>query len=380
MNSRERVIKALNFEETDRVPVDWGMITVSGIHEVAYRNLIKYLDINDSIKITDPVQRLALPCEDILDMFNVDTRVIWANPPSHWQYEEDENGNFYDEFGVYFQRSGYYCDFRKYPLADAQTIEDLKKFKMPDPTDSKRFEGLKEKAKDLYENTDKALVAGTYPSLYYVAWTLRGYENFMADTANDSKFSNYLLDMISDWFIAFMDCYLGEIGEYIQIMWAGDDWGSQYGPLIHPDEFRTNVVPRFKKIIRHMKDKSSAKVAYHSCGSVLWCMDDFIEMGVDILHPVQANAADMQDSKMLKDKYYGKLTFHGGLDNQGKFHKDVDTVIEDVKSKIEAFAPGGGYLFSSGHNIQANCPPENIVAIFDTAKKVGKYPIKTEEE
>lgn len=376
MNSRERVIKALNFEEPDRVPIDWGMCTVSGIHEVAYRNLLKYLGKQEEIIISDPVQRLALPSEDILETFGVDTRLIWANPSSGWKYEEDQEGNWFDENGVYYKRCGYYCDFKGHPLANADSIADLKKFRMSDPTDPQRFAGLREKAKNLYENTDKALVAGSLASLYYVAWSLRGYEDFMADIAADPPFANYILDMITEWYLAFMDCYLKEIGEYVQIMWAGDDWGSQYGPLINPDEFRSNVLPRFKKIITFMKDRSKAKLAYHSCGSVLWCMDDFIEMGVDIIQPLQANAAQMGDSQKIKQQYYKRLALHGGLDNQGKFHTTQEAVIEDAKYRIMSLAPGGGYLYATGHNIQANCPPENIVAIFETIKQFGNYPIK----
>lgn len=375
MNSRERVIKALNFEEADRIPIDWGMCTVSGIHEVAYKNLLSYLGKDEEIIISDPVQRLALPSEDILKMFGVDTRYIWANPISSWKFKEDDQGNWYDENGVYYRRTGYYCDFREYPLANAESIEDLRKFKMADPTDKSRFEGLRVKAKNFYENTDYALVGGSLASLYYIAWALRGYQNFMTDVAADETFANYLLDMITEWWLAFMDCYLKEIGDYIQIMWTGDDWGSQYGPLIHPDEFRRNVVPRFKKIIRFMKDRSDAKMAYHSCGSVMWCMDDFVDMGVDIIQPLQANALEMGDSEKIKRLTYKKLVIHGGLDNQGKFHLSQDTVIEDAKRKIGTFAPGGGYLYATGHNVQANCPPENIVAIFDTVKKYGSYPI-----
>lgn len=128
-----------------------------------------------------------------------------------------------------------------------------------------------------------------------------------------------------------------------------------------------------------MKERSKAKVAYHSCGSVLWCMDDFVDMGVDILHPLQANAHDMQDSKFLKKQYDKKLVFHGGLDNQGTFHLDSNSLQADIKKKIEAFTPGGGYLFSSGHNIQANCPPENICAIFETAKSLERIRSKEKE-
>ena len=375
MTSRERILKAISFEEPDRVPVDWGMINVSGIHETAYRSLIKYLDMSEVITISDPGQRLALPSEEILQMFNVDTRVIWTNPPSNWVFQEEENGNWTDEHGVYFVRNNYYCDFRKHPLESAVTIEDLKKFKMNDPEDCARFAGLRDKARDLYENTDYALVGGNLASIYYIAWSLRGYENFMADTAYDETFSNYILDMIVDWWKAFMARYLEEIGEYIQIMWAGDDWGSQDGPLIRPEEFRRNVAPRFKDLIRFMKDRCDAKVAYHSCGSVLWCIDDLIDAGVDILQPLQANALHME-AQNLRDKYHGKLVFHGGLDNQGKFSMDKQTVIDDCKEKIRIFAPGGGFIYGTGHNIQPDCPPENIMAIFDTVKEFGEYPIK----
>ena len=261
MTSRERVLKAINFKEPDRVPVDWGMITVSGIHETAYRNLLEYYGKKESITISDRVQRLALPSEEMLQLFNVDTRVLFANAPSNWNLKEEANGNWTDENGVYYVRNNYYCDFRQYPLADALTIDDLKQFKMNDPEDSARFAGLRDKAKHLYENTDFALVGGNLASIYYIAWSLRGYENFMADTAYDERFSNYLMDMVVDWWKAFMDKYLKEIGDYIQIMWSGDDWGSQNGPLIKPEDFRKNVAPRFKDIIRFMKDRSDAKMA-----------------------------------------------------------------------------------------------------------------------
>lgn len=373
MNSRERIRKAINFQEPDRVPIDWGMITVSGIHEAAYKNLLSYLNKNEEIVISDPVQGLALPSEDILKLFNVDTRVLWANSPSSWKYEPDEKGNWYNEHGTYFIRNEYYCDFREYPLEDANSIEDLKAFKMNDPEDPARFAGLRARAKYLYENTEYALVGGDTAALYYLAWTLRGYENFMADIAYDEKFANYILDMIMDWWKAFMAKYLAEIGDYIEIMWAGDDWGSQDGPLINPNEFRKNVAPRFKELIGFMKDRCSAKVAYHSCGSVAWCLDDFVDMGVDIVQPLQANAFRMGEKYDLKKKYYNKLTFHGGLDNQGKFHLGKDVVREDVIETLKAYAPGGGYLFGSGHNIQANCAPETIETLFKTCAEFGRY-------
>lgn len=372
MTSRERVNMALNFKEADWVPVDWGMSTVSGIHEIAYRNLLDYLGMEEEIIIHDPVQRLALPSEEILKKFQVDTRYIFCNPSSKWSYQEEADGTWTDEFGTVYKRTQYYCDGRKYPLENALTIDDLKAFKMPDPEDPARFKGLKEKAKYLREHTDYAVVAGTYPALYYCAWMLRGMENFMADTVDDPKFANYLLDMLLEYWKAYMGKYLDEVGEYIDIMWAGDDWGDQYGPLINPVEFRKNVSPRFKELIQFMKTKSKAKLSYHSCGSVVWCLDDLYDWGVDIVQPVQANAHG-NDAAIVKEKTYGKMTIHGGLNNQGVFHLKPEDIEKDVEQKIKTYAPGGGYLFGSGHNIQANCPPENIMAIFNSYKKYSKY-------
>ena len=373
MTSRERVQAALEFREADRVPIDWGMITISGIHETAYRNLLKLLKLEETVIISDPVQRLALPSEAVLQWAGSDTRVLWANAPASYTYREDAEGGFVDEFGISYRRVGAYCDFDVPPLANAETISDLRAFKLPDPADPSRFAGLRARAKDLYFNTDKALVGGNLASLYYCAWGLRGYQNFMMDTAADPAFSNYLLDMLLDWWMAFMDAYLAEIGDFIQIMWAGDDWGSQSGPLIAPDDFRANVVPRFKKLISAMKRKSNAKLAYHSCGSAAWALDDFVEMGVDILHPLQANAAGNEDAKSIKALCHGRLVIHGGLDNQGKFRLGESVVEDDVREKIAAFAPGGGYLFSSGHNIQGDCPAQNIATIFNTHKQAGRY-------
>jgi uroporphyrinogen decarboxylase len=187
--------------------------------------------------------------------------------------------------------------------------------------------------------------------------------------------SAYLMDKIVDWDIAFLDGYLDEVGDYVEWVWVVDDWGVQDGPFISPKMFEEELVPRFKKIIDFIKSKVDVKICYHTCGATYWALDYFIDLGVDILHPMQANAKGNEDPERLKREYGDKFVFHGNTNNQGVFHKSKEEVIADALYRIKYLAPGGGYIFSSGHNIQANMSPESIVAFFNTAQKYGVYPI-----
>jgi len=139
------------------------------------------------------------------------------------------------------------------------------------------------------------------------------------------------------------------------------------------------MVPRFKKIIDFIRSKTKAKICFHTCGSTYWAIPDFIDMGVDILHPMQPNTTGNEDPEKLKREFGTKIVFHGNTNNQGVFHKSKEEIIADALYRIKYLAPGGGYIFSSGHNIQANMLPENIVAFFNTAKEYGKYPIEIDK-
>lgn len=374
MTSRERVHAAITFREPDRVPIDHGGV-VTGMHEVAYRNLLDHLGIQDQIVIYDGVQRLARVCDRVLDLLGVDTRYLLASPPSFWRYRENPDGSWVDEFGTGYERSEYYCDYLHPVLAKA-TREDLRRYRFPDPGDPARFEGLAERAAGLYEGTGYALVGGNIATLFYHGWVLRGMEQFMVDLISDRPFADELMDRIVDWHLAFMDRYLDEIGDYIEYQWVGDDWGVQHGQLISTAMFREVVAPRFKKLIDFIKSRTAARVCYHTCGSTAWVMEDLIDLGVDIVHPLQANA-DGNDPVALKRDFGGRMVFHGNTDNQGVFHRDVKEVTADALYRLRRLAPGGGYLFSSGHNIQANMPPENILALYAAAREYGAYPIDT---
>jgi len=376
MTSRERLRLALEHKEPDRVPVDNNGI-VSNIHEVAYKNLIDYLGLKEEIVILDPVQRIVLASEDVLRTLGVDTRYIYPNAPSWWRYEESGDGTWIDEFGAKYKRVGFYADCVDSPLK-GKSLEEVKSYKLPDPTHASRFTGLKEKAKSLYESTDYALVSGAMICVDYLRWMIRGLEDSLMDLSANPDITDYLLDSIVDWMTAFGGALLEEIGEYIEFFWVGDDWGMQQGPFYSPEAFRRIFKPRLAKLIEHLKTKTKAKCAYHCCGSVYWVIEDMIEIGVDILHPIQPSASGNEDTAKIKREFGDRICFHGGTNNQSLFHGNLIDLQVDTLERIKDLAPGGGYIFSSGHNIQANCPPENIIGLFDVAKRFGKYPIDFE--
>ena len=376
MTSRERFRASLNHQEGDRVPVDNNGI-VSSIHEVAYANLLRHQGRTEEIAILDPVQRIVLSSEHMMNLLRVDTRYLYPNTPSGWEYREDADGSWVDEFGTTYQRVGFYAEPAG-PVLSGKTFQEVKAYRFPDPTDPARFRGLRERARMLHESTDFALVSGSMICFDYIRWILRGLEQSIADLYEEPQLAEYMLDAIVDWMIAFGGAILREIGDYIEMFWVGDDWGAQLSPLYSPEMFRRIFKPRLARLIGALKRHTQAKCVYHCCGSVYWAMEDFIDVGVDVLHPLQPNAKDNGDSRRIKREYGSRLAFHGGTNNQGLFHGGRAALEIDTLERLSALAPGGGYVFSSGHNVQANMSPENLLALFKVAEDYGAYPIDQE--
>jgi uroporphyrinogen decarboxylase len=377
MTSRQRLRTALQKKEPDRVPIDFGQDFHNGINEVAYKNLLDYLQIEEAepIRIYDLMQRLAVVDERVLERFRVDTRYIMANPNENWALKIEEDGSYRDEWGVYRRRCGYYCENVEAPLAGKSKPEVLE-FPFPDPAEPSRFRGLREKAKRLYETTDYALMAGQAASLYYFSAELRSFENYMSDLAYDPELVILLVDRVLEWMMEFTSHYLEEIGDLIEAWWMGDDWGMQNGPIMSPTMFRTIFKPRYRRLIELVKSKTQAKVCLHTCGATYWILQDLIDVGVDVVHPLQPTANGNGDPVRIKREYGDRLSFYSNIANTTILpHGNPREVAEEVRRKIAALAPGGGYVFSGGHNIQADVPPANIVALFDTAYEAGRYPL-----
>ncbi len=371
MTPRERLLTALSHRQPDRVPRDLGG-RVTGITVGAYDALKELFGLEEQNQIMDHNQQLARPSEEALRRLGIDTRYILPGPRKGWQRHvaEDSAGYSYvDEWGIELRmpkQDGYYFDMVSHPLAEL-AVEDLDSYPWPDPHDPGLTEGLHEEARRLSQETDYALVGDPSASLFERAWYLRGFENFMIDLLTDECFATALLDKLLELRMAGLQDFLGQVGGYIHVIRLGDDLGQQGGPLISPPLYRRVVKPRQRELIQFVKERTDAYVFYHTCGSVVEFVADLVEIGVDILNPVQVSAKDM-DPARLKAQYGDRLSFWGGVDTQHVLpHGTPEEVQKEARRRIEQLGSGGGYVLNAVHNIQPDVPPQNIMAMYGVA-------------
>jgi len=382
MTSRERVLRALNHQVPDRVPIDLGGFQ-TGIHKKAYIELLDYLGIDDELTIMDPVQQLARPCEELLERFHVDIRYVCAHGPDSFKGGIEPNtrhGRLWhdlkDEFGVIWSMPDdqqLYMDISHHPLAEA-AVKDLADYPFPRGDDPTRFTGVREKALELRNQTPYAVSTGIGGVVYEICWYMRGLERWFIDMIENPAFCEALLDRTLKFWLDYFDGFLAEVGDLIDIVMIGDDLAGQSGPLFSPDFYRKVVKPRQKKLVRHIKSLTDAKIWYHTCGACYKYIPELIDNGIDILNPVQIGLVDMEPER-LKDEFGKQLVFWGGaIDTQHVLPFAGPGEIRDhVRTNLEIFKPGGGYVFNNVHNIQVGVPPENIVALFDAANEFGFY-------
>lgn len=382
MAARERLLKALNHEVPDRVPIDLGGFQ-TGIHRMAYAELVRHLGIHDELTILDPVQQLAKPCEQVLERFRVDTRYVVAHGPESFRggiVQNLRDGRVWfdlkDEFGLVWscpEDEPKYMDLTHHPLAEA-TIGDVKEYPFPDGGDPTRFTGLREQARMLRDETPYAICTGIGGVIYETCWYLRGLERWFMDLIENHPFCEALLDRLLAYWKSYYTAFLGEVGDLVDVVMIGDDLAGQRGPLFRPEIYRAIVKPRQKALVQHIKALTKAKVWYHTCGSCVEYIPDLIDNCVDILNPVQIGIRNMEPAA-LKERFGKQIVFWGGgIDAQHVLPTaSPDEVREHVRRNVTAFKTGGGYVFNNVHNIQAGVPAENIVALFDAAYEFGFY-------
>jgi uroporphyrinogen decarboxylase len=382
MNSRERLLKTLDHEEPDRIPIDLGGSIVTSITKNAYIELKRYLGMEvGDVKIYDYVQQLPYIDELLLKRLEIDVRMIathYAVSENQEIYEEDNYYYFYDRWGSKLRmpkKNGHYFDWVDFPIKET-SIEALNNYKWPEPDSKDYILRLKERAKDLYQNTDYALVGTAIfgGGVFEQPARIMRMEDFLSSLITEVKFADKVMEKIKDLYIENCSRYLEEIGNYIQVFVYWNDIATQSSFLISPEMYRELVKPKDKEIIDAIKSKTKAKIFYHSCGAVKELIPDLIDIGVDILNPVQVSAKGM-DTKMLKKEFGKYITFWGGgCDTQHVLpYGTTKEVKEEVKKRINHLAPGGGFVFNTVHNIQDDVPPQNIMSMFEALDEYGKY-------
>jgi uroporphyrinogen decarboxylase len=400
MTSRERVLAALDHEEPDRPPVDLGGSIVTGINAIAYAKLKRHLFSRgwkldqEPIKVTNIILLLAEVEQELIDAWGIDVLPVdryFAAPGvalrGRWKAHPLPDGApalFPEDFSPVIEEDGTWKLFENgvatnilssgsgsfipshFPLAEISP-EELETYPLPRITDEE-LEYLNSRARYLYENTDKALFGWFNGSIFESAQFLSGFDTFFMRLAGEPEFSRRLLERLTEAVIADLKLYLDAVGQYIQVIGFGDDFGFQNGPQISPELFRSSIKPLLKEIYGTAHASSPAKVFLHSCGSVHEFIEDFIEIGVDILNPVQTSAAYMEVER-LKSRFGGRIVFWGGgADVQSVLPRGTpEQVRGDVRHRLEVMRPGGGFVFAPIHNLQADIPPENIVAMYEEA-------------
>jgi len=402
MNSRERFLSALKHQEPDRIPIDLNSTATTGIAAIAYNALKRRMGLMDTeTRVYDLYQQLAIVEPPVLETFGVDFLPVLRAPegfdPSHPDWKpwvlpdgtpacvpegfspvRDDRGDLllYDNKGHVTHRmpeGGYYFDTVYYPLAEATSVTEIEAYQMPEISVDE-MAWMASQVKDLAKGNDKVLVLRSKARILEVGQNLRGWDRFMMDLLVEPKLADAILEKALQHHLANLEAMFTAVGQAIDVVMVADDLGGQNGPLLSPKLYRQKIKPYHQKMFEFIKRRTGLPIFLHCCGSIYPLISDLIEIGVDILNPVQFSAQDM-DAARLKREFGQDLTFWGGgADTQQVLpNGSPEEVRQHVRQQIEIFAPQGGYVFNPVHNIQPNVPPENILAMYEAAQEFGRY-------
>lgn len=402
MNSRDRLLLALNHKQPDKVPVDLGSATVTGISAIAYNNLKKHLGIEKPTRVFDVVQQLASVDMEIIDLFGVDALDInrlsaetgeWydvelqdgvkAQLPGWYRPVKDIDGSWYtvDNDGTMLSRraSGaafydqmYFPYENGYPEKPDDLNKALKKISWVVHSHASNLNAgeLREKLINLKESTGKALVMSGGVKLLELGFFIRRMDNFLMDLMTDDPKLSEMLDILVDMHLAGLEKKCKSLGDIVDVIRFGDDLGMTSGPFMDLDTFRKHFKPRYKILCDYVKKTTGMKIFMHSCGSVRQFIPDFIDVGIDILNPVQTNCYDM-DPVSLKKEFGRDIVFWGGgVDTASVLNRATpEEVRKNVLKRCEIFSKDGGFVFAPIHNILSEVPPQNIIAAYNAVRE-----------
>ncbi len=371
MTSRERVKMAIEHKTPDRIPIDLGGTNAS-IMKNKYKELLKYLGLKDDedteYTIWNTPKNIS---ESLLRYLNVDLRRVWLGEPFKGKNRSLYNGELIDIYGNRYRLVGSYYE-TIHPVLNGAEYNDVLAYKFPDVDDPGWIYDIFERAEKLYNDTFAVSLPGI-GGIFESGTFNFGFEDFLMRLVLDERTVNLFLDKVTDFMVGIYEHVLKEIGNYIDIIELGDDVGTQNGLFISRELYIKFIKPRKLKIISTIKKYSKAKIFYHSCGSIIKIINDLIEIGIDILNPVQPTAFEMEASS-LKKRFGDRISFHGGIDTQYYLPKaSVDELTNEVKRVIYSYKPEGGYILAPSHNIQDDVPVKNILTMYEAAYSFGRY-------
>lgn len=371
LSPRERFRRVMAHQEADRVPLDLAGTSLTAIDPAVAAGMRDLLGFSG-----DPGGAYTVFDERILQALEIDFRRVGGLVGSGDRQLRGRPGRTIDMWGVERAWTGQYWDIVRSPLKGAQ-IEDLERYPWPEPErwmpDSLLL-AYRAAARRLWEETGFVVVA-EHPvyGVFELGCWMCGFDDFLLRVAGDTNFVRRFFDIVLDLQKRFIRPYYQALGDCIHLTTSGDDFGMQTGPLISPRAFRSLVKPYYAERIAFTRQFTPAHYWHHSCGSVHALIPDLLECGVEILNPLQPGAFHMEPER-LKADFGSQLCFHGGFDTQNVLPFGTQAQIEtEVARVMAALKPGGGYIFSAAHNIQADVPPENVLAMYQAAGRIGKY-------
>lgn len=379
-NSRARVQAALRHEELDRVPFDLGGSRVTGIHVDAYRSLRRELTLpRTEPTIGDFQQRLAVVDEDVIHVMGLDVKGVNPRSPSTYTRIVSDDGeylSYLDEWGVTrrMPKDGFFFDPVSAPLAGDISDADVDRFPWPDPSDPARYEGLVEEARRIAEEGRAVYVASICSGLTEVFFKIRGFEDGYMDLVANPGLARRIMERILEIKLQYWEHVLPALGDAIDVAGESDDLGGQQGLLFSPTTYRELVRPLHAELFSAIHKRSEAKVFLHCCGAIRELIPDLIDVGVDVLNPVQVSAAGMESGALKRDFGRDLVFWGGGVDTQRVLASGTaEQVRADVSRHVIDLKRGGGFVFAAVHNIQANVSPENVFAMWAAFREHASY-------
>ena len=363
------------------MPFDLGSTFVTGITKNAYVRLAKHLGHDaGQVELCDVVQQLAVAKERVLEKLEVDVRGVVPNIARKGPSLNQVEGGmmFTDEWGVTWKRpqGGLYFDIVAGPFSGEISENDIDGFAWPDASAPALFSGLEKRAREYYERGYAVILENICAGVFEMCCRVRGPEQFYMDLAMNPSLACRLMDKFVELKIEYYKAAAERLGQYVQFVREVDDMAGQEALLVSPGMYRDLIKPRHKQLFDAQKEffPEPFYVFFHSDGAIYDIIPDFLDIGVDVLNPVQLTAKGMNAAK-LKSEFGKDLAFWGGgVDTQNVLPRGTpEQVKSNVTERIEQLAPDGGFVFAAVHNIQDDVPVENLVAMIQAFRAARNY-------